>query len=192
MELVFATHNPHKLAEIRQALPEKFSLKGLTEIGIDEDIPETGSSLKENASIKAKYVYNKTGSFVFSDDTGLEIDALQGDPGVYSARYAGDNATSDQNIDKVLNQLDGVSDRSARFKTVICFIENGVTYFFEGLVEGEILTKRSGSDGFGYDPIFKPKESNVSFAEMSADAKNEISHRGRALSALVDFLVAHY
>jgi len=171
-------------------LPKSVEVVGLIDIGITEDIPETGETLKENAAIKARYVYNKTGMSVFSDDTGLEVDALNGAPGVYSARYAGDDKDTNENNNKLLRELEGVSERAAQFRSVFCLIDEGVAHYFEGIVRGEILLSTSGSEGFGYDPVFKPEEANVSFAEMSAEDKNAISHRGRALRKLVHF-VAH-
>lgn len=189
MDLVFATHNTNKLKEIQTLLKNsQFNIKGLQQIGCTEDIPETGNTLEENALIKARYVYKKYNINCFSDDTGLEIDALNGEPGVYSARYAGDNCNADENINKVLQKLDGVSNRTARFKTVIALIINGKEYSFEGKVEGEITIARQGEKGFGYDPIFKPIGYLITFAEMSLEEKNKISHRAKATEKFIAFL----
>lgn len=188
-EIVFATNNAHKLRELREIVGEKIKILSLSDINCNEDIPETASTLKGNALIKANYIKDKYGYDCFADDTGLEIDALGGEPGVYSARYAGEDCNSENNIDKVLEKLVGVKDRNARFVTVIALILEKDTYIFEGEVKGEILTERHGKDGFGYDPIFKPLEAEYSFAEMSAEDKNAISHRGRAVSKLLEFLL---
>lgn len=188
-ELVFATNNAHKLRELREIVGDKFKILSLKEIGCNEDIPETASTIEGNSRIKANYIKDKYGYDCFADDTGLEIDALEGEPGVYSARYAGDECNSERNIDKVLEKLSGKENRAARFVTVITLIYEGNTCTFEGEVKGEILTERQGNGGFGYDPIFKPIEADCSFAEMSADEKNAISHRGRAVKKLFDFLL---
>ena len=153
-----------------------------------EEIPETGTTLKENALQKARYVYDKTGLNCFSDDTGLEIEALNNRPGVYSAMYAGEDCNAEANMQKVLKELSGISNRKAKFKTVIALILNGKEYFFEGDVSGEILQEKTGSDGFGYDPIFKPEGYKETFAQMSISLKNKISHRGLAVKKLVSFL----
>ncbi len=188
MELVFATSNENKLKEINKLLPESISLKGLADLGIEEDIPETGYTLKDNALQKSLYVFERFNINCFSDDTGLEIDALNGEPGVFSARYAGEEKNSVKNMDKVLRNLNGISNRNARFKTVISLILNGETYFFEGVVEGVIEECQKGKDGFGYDPIFTPQGYNMTFAELSIDEKNKISHRALAFKQLIDFL----
>lgn len=191
MDLVFATHNTNKLKEIQTLLKNsQFNVKGLQQIGCAEDIAETGNTLEENALIKARYVYKKYNINCFSDDTGLEIDALNGEPGVYSARYAGDSCNADENINKVLQNLTGVNNRTARFKTVIALIINGKEYSFEGKVEGEITIARQGEKGFGYDPIFKPIGYQITFAEMSLEEKNKISHRGKAIKKLISFLIS--
>jgi len=191
MDLVFATHNTNKLKEIQTLLKNtQFNIKGLQQIGCAEDIAETGNTLDENALIKARYVYKKYNINCFSDDTGLEIDALNGEPGVYSARYAGDSCNADDNINKVLQNLTGVNNRTARFKTVIALIINGKEYSFEGKVEGEITIARQGEKGFGYDPIFKPIGYPITFAEMSLEEKNKISHRGKAIKKLISFLIS--
>ena len=185
-KLVFATNNLNKLKEIQKAILD-FQIVGLKEMGIKEDIPETGHTLKENALQKAEYIYNKTGMNCFADDTGLEIESLENKPGVYSARYAGELCSAEDNINKVLLELNGKSNRKAIFKTVIALILNKNIYYFNGQVEGVILNNRTGNDGFGYDPIFKPNGFDSSFAEMSIEQKNEISHRGIAVGKLIEF-----
>ena len=186
-KLIFATHNPNKLAEIKSAV-NSFEVLGLKKMGIVEDIAETGSTLEENALIKSQYIYQKTGLSCFADDTGLEVDALDGRPGVYSARYAGKQATAEANMQKLLSDLKDQKNRSARFRTVISLILNGEKYFFEGEVKGKILHQKTGDDGFGYDPIFHPVGYDQSFAEMTMAQKNEISHRGMAVKKLIHFL----
>jgi XTP/dITP diphosphohydrolase len=188
-KIVFATGNSNKLKEIKSAV-DGFEFVGLTDLDINEEIPETGTTLKENALQKARYVYDKTGLNCFSDDTGLEIEALNYRPGVYSAMYAGADCNADNNMRKVLSELETFQNRKAKFKTVIALILNGKEYFFEGAVNGEILQEKKGSDGFGYDPIFKPEGYKETFAEMSIDLKNKISHRGLAVKKLVAFLEA--
>lgn len=189
-DIVFATNNQHKLEEIRRIVGGKFRILSLKEIGCEEDIPETADTLEGNALMKARFVKEHYGYDCFADDTGLMVDALGGAPGVYSARYAGPGHDSAANMALLLKNLDGVTERSARFVTVIALILNGQEMTFEGRVEGEILTVPAGSSGFGYDPVFKPAESSVSFAEMSADAKNAISHRGRATAKLMTYLTS--
>ncbi len=186
--IVFATNNAHKLSEVKAVLGDGYELVTLREVGITEDIPETGETLDENASIKARYVYERTGLDCFADDTGLEVTALNGAPGVRSARYATDGHDFAANNAKLLRELEGKDDRSARFRTVISLIRNGVEQRVEGIVEGTIATSLSGSEGFGYDPLFIPEGHNITFAEMSAEEKNAISHRGRAVAALVKIL----
>ena len=186
-KLIFATHNPNKFAEIKSAVIS-FEIVGLKEMGIIEDIAETGSTLEENALIKSQYIYQKTGLSCFADDTGLEVDALDAKPGVYSARYAGEHATAEENMLKLLSEMEGQKNRNAHFRTVISLILNGKKYYFEGQVEGEILHQKTGVDGFGYDPIFKPKGYDQSFAQMTLEQKNEISHRGVAVKKLIYFL----
>ena len=186
-KLIFATNNPNKLAEIKSAV-KTFEVVGLKEMGIHEDIAETGTTLEENALIKSQYIFQKTGLDCFADDTGLEVKALNGRPGVYSARYAGPNCSAVDNMGKLLNELENHDDRSARFRTVISLILNGEKYYFEGEVMGDILSQKKGVDGFGYDPIFQPKGFSASFAEMSMTQKNEISHRGIAVKKLIQFL----
>jgi len=188
-KIVFATGNSNKLKEIKFAV-DGFEIVGLTDLDINEEVPETGTTLKENALQKAKYVYDKTGLNCFSDDTGLEIEALNNRPGVYSAMYAGDDCNAENNMQKVLKELSSLRNRKAKFKTVIALIMNGKKFFFDGTVHGEILQEKKGSDGFGYDPIFKPEGQKETFAQMSIDLKNKISHRGLAVKKLVAFLEA--
>ena len=187
-KIVFATNNAHKLQELRQMLGNRYEILGLADIGCHEDIPETADNIEGNAQIKARYVKEHYGYDCFSDDTGLEIDALGGEPGVYSARYAGPGHDSEANIDKVLKKLDGVTERTARFRTVVALVLDGRTYFFEGKVEGLMTLERHGVEGFGYDPIFLPEGYGQTFAEMDASEKNRISHRGRAMAQMVGFL----
>ena len=189
-DIVFATNNEHKLSELRQIMAGKFNVLSLADIGCHDDIPETALTLEGNAMIKAQWVKEKYGYDCFSDDTGLEIDALNGEPGVHSARYGGVAHDSERNIEKVLRLLKDVSmeKRTARFRTAIVLIMDGEVHEFEGKVEGHILTERHGAGGFGYDPIFKPVEAGCAFGEMSAEEKNRISHRGRAVAKLTQFL----
>ena len=193
-KIVFATNNAHKLQELRQMIGEHYEVLGLADIGCHEDIPETADNIEGNAQMKARYVKEHYGYDCFSDDTGLEIDALNGEPGVHSARYAGPGHDSEANIDKVLKLLDGVgtTDRTARFRTAIALLQGDELHMFEGQVEGIILTERHGTGGFGYDSIFQPVEGDGStFAQMSPQDKNCISHRGRAVARLVAFLTTH-
>lgn len=188
-----ATNNEHKLREIRQILGDLYEVKGLKEIGCNEDIPETCETLEGNALQKARYVNEHYGVDCFADDTGLEVDALEGAPGIYTARFGqmngyGDSHDSDANIACLLDKLQDAESRRARFRTVIALIQNGEEHLFEGIVEGEILKERTGTDGFGYDPIFAPVEAGVSFAVMGPAEKNRISHRGRATQKLVAYL----
>jgi len=187
-ELVFVTNNKHKLSEIRHILGDYCKIMSLGDIGFNEDIEETASDLEGNALLKAGYIHDRFGYDCFADDTGLEVEALDDAPGVYSARYAGEHATYAENVDKLLEALAGNHNRSARFRTVIALILENRAYLFEGMVEGEILTERRGITGFGYDPVFRPLESEKSFAEMSAEEKNVISHRGLATGKLQTFL----
>jgi len=187
MELVFATNNAHKLEEVQQMVGDKFVLKSLADIGCDDDIPETGVTFQENAKQKTDYLFQKYSIDCFGDDSGLEIDALNGEPGVYSARYSG-SRDMEKNIDLVLEKLQGQEDRKARFKTVISLFLQGEQFFFEGTVEGRIIAGRTGTAGFGYDPIFIPDGYDQTFAEMSLEEKNKISHRSKAVSKLVEFL----
>jgi XTP/dITP diphosphohydrolase len=188
MKIIFATNNSHKISEITSVIDPVFKLSGLAESGIYEDIPENESTLEGNALAKARYVYKLTGSDVFADDTGLEVDALDNEPGVLSARYAGDQKDSNDNIDKLLDRLKSKKTRKARFRTIIALILDGQEYIYEGIVTGEIIKERRGKNGFGYDPVFKPDGYNKTFAEMELEEKNIISHRARAVSKLSDFL----
>jgi XTP/dITP diphosphohydrolase len=186
-KLIFATNNLNKLKEIKNAV-SNYEIISLDEMGINEEIPETGKTLHDNALQKAVYIYQKTGKDCFADDTGLEIATLDNKPGVYSARYAGDNCSPDDNMNRVLNELKDTRDRNALFRTVIALIINGEKYFFEGSIDGTILEAKTGSDGFGYDPIFQPNGFDLSFAEMSLGQKNSISHRANAVKKLIHFL----
>lgn len=188
MKIVFATNNAHKLREVSQILGQSFELVTPRECGVAEDIPEEQPTLEGNALQKARYLYERTGLDCFADDTGLEVDALGGAPGVRSARYATDGHDPEANMELLLKNMDGVADRSARFRTVIALILSGKEYLFEGEVCGRISESRSGSEGFGYDPVFVPAGYDSSFAEMSAEEKNAISHRGRAVAKLAAFL----
>lgn len=187
-ELIFATHNKNKTDEIRAILPQ-YKLQSLADINYNDEIEETGQTLKENALIKAQTIFDKLGKPCFADDTGLEVDALNGAPGVYSARYAGKDADSEKNMSKLLAELSDKDDRSAAFKTVIAYIdEKGAPHFFEGTVEGEIIFEKLGDGGFGYDPLFKPAGYEQTFAQMTPIQKNEISHRSRAMALFVSYL----
>ncbi len=189
-KIVFATNNEHKLQEMRQIIGSEFEVLSLSDIGCHEDIPETADTIEGNARQKAFYVKEHYGYDCFSDDTGLEIDALGGEPGVRSARYAGDDHNSENNIDKVLTLLGDRRDRSARFRTAIALLQGDKLTIFEGKVEGNILTERHGSGGFGYDSIFAPVEADgLTFAQMSPQQKNAISHRGRATRRLIAYLL---
>lgn len=188
LSLVFATNNQHKLKEVQHALGDRVELVTLNAVGITEDIPEDFETLQENALQKARYVYSKTGLNCFADDTGLEVEALNWEPGVFSARYAGEAKNPKDNIRKLLDNLKGVENRRARFRTVIALILNGQEYLFEGVVWGKIIDQERGSDGFGYDPIFVPDGFTQTFAEMPLELKNQISHRGRAVEELRIFL----
>ena len=189
MKIVFATNNEHKLAEIRAILGDAFEVVSLADIGCHEDIPETGSTLEENALMKAEYIYNKYHLSCFADDTGLEVEALDGAPGVYSARYAGGvGHDSDANMKKLLHELENKDNRKARFRTVIALIIDDKVKTFEGIVNGEIIKERRGGEGFGYDPVFQPEGYDKTFAELGLDVKNQISHRARATQKLADYL----
>jgi XTP/dITP diphosphohydrolase len=190
MELLFASNNSHKVTEINNILGNSFVLKGLKDAGITEDIPETAPTLEGNALQKARYVHEKTGRDVFADDTGLEVESLNGMPGVNSARFAGENKDSDANIDKLLLMLKGKENRKARFRTVIALIIGGEEHLFEGIVEGTIISDRRGREGFGYDPVFVPEGRDITFAEMPLTEKNKISHRARAFEKLRAFLMS--
>lgn len=188
MELIFATNNLHKTREVVDILGAGFVVKNLKEAGIMEDIPETADSLQGNALIKARYIFNKYHCNCFADDTGLEIEALDNRPGVFSARYAGENSSYSDNVKKVLKELSGIHNRKACFKTVIALIIDGKEYLFEGRVDGEIIHGPRGNSGFGYDPIFKPNHYNQTFAELGDEIKNNISHRAMAMKLLMEFL----
>lgn len=189
MKLVFATQNQNKVNELKVLLPKNIELLSLKDINCNDDIPETSPNLKGNALQKAQYVYSKYGLNCFADDTGLEVEALNNEPGVYSARYAGPQKNANDNMNLLLQNLKDTPNRKAHFKTVICLIIDGETHFFEGIAKGEITQQKSGNKGFGYDPIFKPKGYNVTFADMSLSEKNKISHRGKAVSLLMNFLI---
>jgi XTP/dITP diphosphohydrolase len=191
MELVFATNNQHKLKELQSILGNRFKLLSLQDIGCQEEIPEEQPTLEGNARQKAFYIFDKYGYSCFADDTGLEIEALNGEPGVYSARYAGDSKDSQANMDKVLQKLEKINKRNARFRTVISLVLNGNEKQFEGIVEGEIIRQKKGSSGFGYDPVFLPVGCEKTFAEMNMKEKNRISHRARAVQKLVEYLQQH-
>ena len=193
MTLVFATNNKHKLSEIRAILGDEIDILSLEDINCHADIPETADTLEGNALQKAQYVVDHFGMSCFADDTGLEVDALNGEPGIYSARYAGEEHDSEANMTKLLNNLGQNNNRKAQFRTVIALLEmeGGKIrqHLFEGIVKGEIIRKRRGGEGFGYDPIFQPEGYQQPFAEMSGEAKNAISHRGRAVRKLVEYLL---
>lgn len=186
--LIFASHNPNKVKEIQEIVPSQFRIVDLNSIGIEEEIEETGVTLDENADIKAQWVFNKLNQACFADDTGLEIEALNGEPGVYSARYAGESKSANKNIKKVLEKLNGVSNRKARFRTVMTLIVEGKLYRCEGVVHGVITDAPRGTSGFGYDPIFQPDGFSKTFAEMTSEEKHRISHRALALHQLVQLL----
>ena len=186
-QLVFATNNQHKLEEVQSKVGNSFKIISLNEIGCNDDIEETGLTLEENASIKSKFIYDKFKVDCFADDTGLEIEALNNEPGVFSARYSGDRDFI-KNMNLVLSNLENNPNRRARFRTVISLVLNNQEYIFEGIVNGNIRTKPIGSAGFGYDPIFEPEGYTITFAEMDLAEKNKISHRGIAMQKLIDFL----
>lgn len=193
IELIMATNNAHKLEEVRQILGNKFLVKGLADIGCHEDIPETAETLEGNALQKVRYVHERYKVNCFADDTGLEVEALKGAPGVYTARFGqlngyGESHDAEANIACLLNKLQGEQNRKAQFRTAIALILNGEEHLFEGIVKGEILTSKSGEAGFGYDPVFAPEGHKESFAQMSATEKNAISHRGRAMQKFEQFL----
>ncbi len=203
MELVFATGNKNKVNEIRQLIPETIKLLSLSDINCFEEIPETHPTIEGNASQKAFYVFKKYKYNCFADDTGLEVEALNGHPGVLSARYAGENKNADDNMNKILSEMKGITNRKASFKTVISLVINGKEIQFEGVINGTILDKKQGSNGFGYDPIFVPEQTPLSFfqgegqlkrsfAEMNLSEKNKISHRALAVNKLVEYLNKHH
>lgn len=187
-KIIFATSNPHKVREVKEMLEGQYEVLSLKDIGCFEDIPETSPTFEGNALQKARYVYEKYGFDCFSEDTGLEIDALNGEPGIYTARYGGPARDADDNMDKALTNLEDKSDRGAQFRTAIALIIKGKENVFEGIVRGSIRTEKSGAGGFGYDPIFQPDGYEITFAEMDKEEKNKISHRGRAVRKLIDFL----
>ncbi len=187
-KIVFATNNPHKLSEVRDLLGDLFEIVPLEELGFEGEILETGTTLAENALQKSHFIFVRYGLDCFADDTGLEVDALGGAPGVYSARYAGEHATYEENVMRLLHALEGKENRTARFKTVVSLILSGNEYRFEGKVEGQILSECQGNSGFGYDPVFLPDGYSETFAEMSSVLKNHISHRGKAMTKLIGFL----
>jgi XTP/dITP diphosphohydrolase len=189
MKLVFATNNLHKLKEVQEMLSNTIEVLSLKDIGCFEDVEETEATLEGNARLKADHITKNYGYHCFADDTGLEVDALDGKPGVYSARYGGEHGNSEKNMQKLLKELQGKATRKAQFRTAVVLNLDHKQYLFEGICEGEILAKKTGTGGFGYDPIFKPTESSVSFAEMNSEEKNKISHRGIAIQKLVDFLL---
>ncbi len=188
-KIIFSTNNIHKVMEARALLGNVFEIVSLKELGFNEEIPETGKTLSENASQKSHFIYERYGLDCFADDTGLEVDALGGAPGVYSARYAGEHATYEENVTKLLHGLEGKKNRSASFKTVVSLILDGKEFLFEGRVDGRILEQRAGNSGFGYDPVFLPDGYSETFAEISPELKNRISHRGKAMQKLITFLI---
>lgn len=188
MKLVFASNNKNKILEIKHQLPQDIELLSLEDIGCFEDIPETADTIEGNAILKADYVTNNYGYDCFADDTGLEVEALNGEPGVYSARYAGEQKSAEDNMDKLLNSLKEETNRNARFKTVIALNLKGEKHLFTGIVNGEITNQKAGDKGFGYDPVFKPVGLDLTFAQLSLDEKAQLSHRGRAVGQLIDFL----
>lgn len=189
MQLVFASNNKNKIKEIQQLLPATIQLLSLEEIGCHEEIPETADTIEGNAILKANYVTQKYGFDCFADDTGLEVEVLHGAPGVYSARYAGEQKDSNDNMDKLLNDLSGKLNRNAQFKTVITLNKNGKQQLFTGIAKGIITEEKSGDKGFGYDPIFKPEGYQETFAQLSFEIKNKISHRGKATQQLIAYLI---
>ncbi|TRX03362.1 non-canonical purine NTP diphosphatase [Flavobacterium gawalongense] len=188
MQLVFASNNKNKILEIQSMLPDTIKILSLESIGCDEEIPETAETIEGNAVLKANYVTRNYGYDCFADDTGLEVDSLNGEPGVFSARYAGEQRNADDNMNKLLEALSGKNNRKAQFKTVIALNLNGKQHLFTGIARGEITLEKTGNQGFGYDPIFKPEEYQETFAQLSLEVKNKISHRGKATLQLIDFL----
>ncbi len=188
MDIVFATHNRHKSEEACQILGPRWTLRNLHDLGQTEEIPETADTLQGNALQKAQFVYDKYHLSCFADDTGLEVESLNGAPGVYSARYAGEHCSFADNVNKLLHEMQGKTNRRACFKTVVALILDGEAHFFEGRVDGTIIESPRGGEGFGYDPVFVPDGFSETFAEMSAEQKNKISHRGHAMAKLIEFL----
>lgn len=189
MKIVFASNNKNKISEIQSMLPSSIEILSLEDIGCHEEIPETADTIEGNAILKADYVTQNYGHDCFADDTGLEVTALDGAPGVYSARYAGEQRDSNDNMDKLLSALADKTDRSAQFKTVIALNLKGEQHLFTGIAKGNIIKEKSGAKGFGYDPVFAPEGFTETFAQFSAEAKNEVSHRGKATRQLIDFLL---
>ncbi len=189
MKLYFATNNIYKLKEVQEVVGDSFQIESMRSLGINEDIPEDQQTLEGNALQKARFLYDRTGESCFADDTGLEVDALNGAPGVYSARYAGEAKNSLDNMALLLKNMSGIQNRKARFRTVIALILDGKEYLFEGIVNGTITEEPRGTAGFGYDPLFVPDGYSTTFAEMDSEAKNAISHRGRAVEKLAAFLL---
>jgi XTP/dITP diphosphohydrolase len=192
MKLVFATNNKHKFKEIQEVLCNKVELLNLKDLGFSGEIPEDKKTLEENAAQKAYFIYNKFGLDCFADDTGLEIKALNGEPGVYSARYAGKNCNFEDNMNKVLTNMVGKTDRTACFRTIISLVKSGELILFEGVIKGVILEVKKGNFGFGYDPVFQPEGYDKTFAEMTLEEKNKISHRSLAIHKLTDYLIKNY
>ena len=188
MEIIFATNNPHKVKEIRNLLRKDITITSLADLGFQEEIPEPFHTLEENAAAKASFVYRKFHQNCFADDTALEVEALQGEPGVFSARYAGENKDAKANMLKLLERMKNINNRRARFRTVIAYMENGEVRFFEGTIYGTIIREPRGEEGFGYDPVFQPDGYSQTFAEMPLDEKNKISHRAIAMKALAAYL----
>lgn len=188
MKLVFATHNQNKLKEVQSMLPKHFEVLSLNDIDCREDIPETEATIEGNALLKARYVKEHYGYDCFADDTGLEVAVLNNEPGVFSARYAGPENNAEANMSKLLTNLEGRQDRSARFKTVIALLQGTSEYMFTGICEGKITEDRQGEKGFGYDPIFMPKDHHRTFAQMTSEEKNTVGHRGKAMRQLIEFL----
>lgn len=188
MKLVFASNNKNKIKEIQQLLPDSIEILSLETIGCHEEIPETSDTIEGNAMLKANYVTEKYGYDCFADDTGLEVEALNGEPGVYSARYAGEQRNAEDNMDLLLKNLVGQNNRTAQFKTVIALNLNGTQQLFTGIAKGKITTEKSGNQGFGYDPIFQPEGFQETFADLSLETKNQISHRGKATQLLISYL----
>ena len=188
MDLVFATNNKNKLKEIKHMIIDRINVLSINDLNHSDDLEETGLTLKDNASQKARFIYKKFNKNCFADDSGLEILSLNNEPGVFSARYAGSNCSADDNMNKVLKKLESIKNRNAIFKTVICLILDGKEYFFEGSIEGIITNEKIGHNGFGYDPIFRPNNFNLTFAQMSVKEKSKISHRAIAVSKFVKFI----
>ncbi|MEZ4850600.1 MAG: non-canonical purine NTP diphosphatase [Bacteroidia bacterium] len=188
-KILFGTNNQNKLQEIRQILDEKYEVLSLKDLGKQMDVEETETTLEGNAILKATTYYHHTGIPCFADDTGLEVEALNGAPGVYSARYAGENCSYDDNVNKMLREMTGKENRKAQFRTVIAFYDGSQTLTFDGIVNGQIIQERRGTNGFGYDPIFLPEEYQETFAELSSEVKNSISHRGKAVRKFAEFIL---